>query len=484
MAIISFSSFRKEKPSFHSKDWTQQEIADFYRAQRLLAQNGAAIGIDRGLSDENEPWIAFYDLSSQDVFLHIARIDHQCLLFCDPLDLKLSAADVGSLIVKFEQEVKQYLSITSERNRNVVAHPAARIIMSIAAVFLLFKLDSHEAKAQGLEKPGLDDSASRSSDKGQAILARAHNAFSRVFEQVDSPANIAMLASMALIGELAQKDLSLPDLEDLVQSGAIELDTDHFDAGQVFVKVDPAAGHDAAAHMQQAQDYGVSAEAQTQDVKTEIEALHSLVADVKLDDALRAEKTTVSILHLNTSDIKEQTVADSFDDANSFASGGTETTDLLANEDSSKTQQDGDSNDLVLSKQTFDLIEDIFGISYEEFLASDIDVDNQPIIDISDTLDLVSVELLDQVDDHVALVVNTEYHGEHYREVMEHVYDLMGSFDFDYNTETWQILIEQSSAIGQSYDDIGIWTNVNQDGSQVTIIGSLDLIDEAVTMFS
>ena len=57
------------------RDWTQGEMADFYRAQRLLSQQGIGIGLDSGLSDAGDPWMVFFDLGTQDVFMHVARID-------------------------------------------------------------------------------------------------------------------------------------------------------------------------------------------------------------------------------------------------------------------------------------------------------------------------------------------------------------------------------------------------------------------------
>ncbi len=145
-----FPTKNARKPAPQIADWSQQEIADFYRAHRLLAENGAAIGIDRGLSDIGEPWLVFFDQTSQDVFLHVARIDDRCHLICDPLNLRISAANIAALIMEFEAAVRTSLSIRSERAKNVVIHPAARIIMSISAIFLLFKLENSEAQAKGL----------------------------------------------------------------------------------------------------------------------------------------------------------------------------------------------------------------------------------------------------------------------------------------------------------------------------------------------
>jgi uncharacterized protein YfiM (DUF2279 family) len=41
-------------------DWSQQELAEFYRVESALIRAGIRVGTDRGMSDENEPWFVFY----------------------------------------------------------------------------------------------------------------------------------------------------------------------------------------------------------------------------------------------------------------------------------------------------------------------------------------------------------------------------------------------------------------------------------------
>lgn len=204
MRILAFPGRLNTKAKAPVRDWSTQEIADFYRAHRLLAENGAGIGIDRGVSDEGEPWMVFFDTASHDVFLHIARIDGTCHLVCEPFNMRLDAADITSLVAQFEHAVRDYLAIRSERAKNnVVIHPAARIIMSISAVFLLFKLENGEAYAKGpADKAGAFGATEKS-----AALARAQSAFQRAFDAADAPVNAALLAGIILAGELALSPL-------------------------------------------------------------------------------------------------------------------------------------------------------------------------------------------------------------------------------------------------------------------------------------
>src|SRR6218665_3348311 len=106
MRVLSFPSFSKTRTPAKGQDWSQHEIADFYRAHRLLVENGAGIGIDRGLTDVEEPWLIFYDLTTQDVFMHVARIDNRCILICETLGIRLKAATIAELIINFEGAVR------------------------------------------------------------------------------------------------------------------------------------------------------------------------------------------------------------------------------------------------------------------------------------------------------------------------------------------------------------------------------------------
>jgi len=37
-------------------DWSQRELEEVYRVEDALTKSGVAISVDRGLTDEGEPW--------------------------------------------------------------------------------------------------------------------------------------------------------------------------------------------------------------------------------------------------------------------------------------------------------------------------------------------------------------------------------------------------------------------------------------------
>lgn len=60
-------------------DWTNQEIASFMRAHRLLAIAGLSLETERGVTDEGDPWFVFLNQDG-DVFAHFARIGEVYIL--------------------------------------------------------------------------------------------------------------------------------------------------------------------------------------------------------------------------------------------------------------------------------------------------------------------------------------------------------------------------------------------------------------------
>ena len=70
--VVSF--FRPRKARFG--DWSQSELAQFYRVDAALTQAGLALEQERGVSDEGDPWLAFCHSETGEVFAHFARIGH------------------------------------------------------------------------------------------------------------------------------------------------------------------------------------------------------------------------------------------------------------------------------------------------------------------------------------------------------------------------------------------------------------------------
>src|SRR6516164_7030752 len=60
--------------AYERGDWSQPELAEFYRVEDALTKSGVGISTDRGLTDEGEPWFVFFRQDNEEVIVHFARI--------------------------------------------------------------------------------------------------------------------------------------------------------------------------------------------------------------------------------------------------------------------------------------------------------------------------------------------------------------------------------------------------------------------------
>jgi collagen type I alpha len=63
-----------------SCDWTQQELAEFYRVEDLLFRGGLAFTTDSGVSDRGDPWFVVCRADTEEVIAHFARIDREYVI--------------------------------------------------------------------------------------------------------------------------------------------------------------------------------------------------------------------------------------------------------------------------------------------------------------------------------------------------------------------------------------------------------------------
>lgn len=469
MGIISFASAKLQKTSSLSQDWSQQEIADFYRAHRLLVENGAGIGIDRGLSDDGEPWMVFFDATSHDVFLHIARIDGRCLLICEPLNMRLFAADISSLITEFEQSIREYLSVKSDLASNVVVHPAARIIMSISAVFLLVKLDNNQAMAK--DSSDLDEIpelvAARAQEKS-AIMARGQKATARILELVDSPANVALLAGIILSGVLYSE-----------KSGAAPTDID--ETSDVFVnsqiailELDESTTSSAEANDHQPDGYEVVQKPRSDISNSSAEELAS--ASLPSDE--------ISVQNLFTEGEKFVSWGDDVIQQRKISSNS-ELLEFGEVQNHSEGTFSAADETILLENDALIVFRKFFNPEGEVFSEVDI-ADTRDVAllagDVDNLLGEVSILTLEVIDDLVGLFVATDYDSNKVDSLVEYFSDHIKQYEFGYLGG--KILIEELNVEQLEGSQVGLWTNTMNDGSSISVVGNIELIDDVLTFFS
>jgi hypothetical protein len=125
------------------RDWTQAELAQFYRVEWALSQAGISIETDRGLSDEGDPWFAFCRASDAEVVIHIAREGSTYLLAGFLSDRIQRGRDFAELVERLLAE-HPAKSIDKRGESNVVMHPATLLALLVSIAFL----QSNEGKAE------------------------------------------------------------------------------------------------------------------------------------------------------------------------------------------------------------------------------------------------------------------------------------------------------------------------------------------------
>jgi hypothetical protein len=60
-------------------DWSEQEMRELGRIERVLQLAGLTTEIVYGLTDEGDPWCVIYRTESNNVLAHFARIDRTCM---------------------------------------------------------------------------------------------------------------------------------------------------------------------------------------------------------------------------------------------------------------------------------------------------------------------------------------------------------------------------------------------------------------------
>lgn len=125
-------------------DWTNQELADLYRVKRLLDAAGVPNDLDRGITDEGDPWLVFCGPDGE-VFIHLCRLDALYVLDSPNIQAPLRGANFNDLIEAFTNRALPRTGaengtsgrvIRLERGGKVYLHPSALLAALIWTLFL------------------------------------------------------------------------------------------------------------------------------------------------------------------------------------------------------------------------------------------------------------------------------------------------------------------------------------------------------------
>ncbi|QIJ73290.1 hypothetical protein GU700_00890 [Methylobacterium sp. NI91] len=151
-------------------NWSQQELAEFYRVEAALLRAGFSIASEHGLSDEGEPWFVFCRPDG-DAIIHFAKIDGSYLIASEALDRPVQGTDFRTLIDQIARLHPHLLPIPATGTATtLVVHPAALLAALVAAAAL--SLSSEDAHAGPLVPGGEGVSAAPVSEGGRPPLSQ------------------------------------------------------------------------------------------------------------------------------------------------------------------------------------------------------------------------------------------------------------------------------------------------------------------------
>lgn len=194
-------SFFQRSPRYAPKpaDWSQQELAEFYRVESALIRAGIRVGTDRGMSDENEPWFCFYRSDDGEVVIHFARIDGEYIIAGAAYEEIARGFDFSGLVRNMV--ARHPLIRRSESGSNISVHPAALLVAVVGTAF--FKTGEARAAEAGSSpaqshhsRPVLLSSSSNAGLTGGATPASVQTP---TYDTAQLPANQAVLILAAAL---------------------------------------------------------------------------------------------------------------------------------------------------------------------------------------------------------------------------------------------------------------------------------------------
>ena len=137
-------------------DWSGQEIAEFYRVEAALVQAGVSVVVDRGVSDEGDPWFVFCRENDGEVIVHFARIAGNYLIVADAIGQPIRGSDFRKLLSEFVSVNPAFIPLPAGKGSKLLLHPASLLAAVVATA--LYHMSGTEALAHTLDRGKVDPS--------------------------------------------------------------------------------------------------------------------------------------------------------------------------------------------------------------------------------------------------------------------------------------------------------------------------------------
>jgi hypothetical protein len=129
--VLSF--FRRSAPS---SDWSQQELAEFYRVESVLLQGGLSVSTDRGITDEGDPWFVFCRADNEEVIAHFARIAYEYVVASSFHTGAARGRDFRKLI-RDMLDRHPLMPVKRNSGQKVFLHPSTLLLALLASSYFL-----------------------------------------------------------------------------------------------------------------------------------------------------------------------------------------------------------------------------------------------------------------------------------------------------------------------------------------------------------
>ena len=132
MTLLSF------KRRVISNDWSNQELGCFYRVEGELVKLGLRLEIDRGVSDEGDPWLIFLNTEYSVVLIHFCKIDGFYCLCSDALNISARDRNLNRLIEGMVDSLPTLIPQKKSSNFSVVVHPNSMLLALVFSIAFAF----------------------------------------------------------------------------------------------------------------------------------------------------------------------------------------------------------------------------------------------------------------------------------------------------------------------------------------------------------
>jgi len=142
--ILSFGRRQPNTPPLPAKmPWQNQDLAELYRVRDRLCAAGLDVEVEAGVTDEGDPWFVYVQAGTDNVVVHIARIDSEIHVINCVTGGTYTGTSFREVSDRMLEDAPLALSTQVRRGSNVVLHPSAFLTAFVAAAIMLIDLLEH-----------------------------------------------------------------------------------------------------------------------------------------------------------------------------------------------------------------------------------------------------------------------------------------------------------------------------------------------------